>query len=302
MTRTIAKALGCIYCGSKDGGRTDEHVVAEALNGGVVIDRGSCGRCQVIINQQIEDPLLSLAFNLLRTQEGYVQKKRRKKGTKVGKTWNPAIMDPKKLSKYNSVAAKFNRIEPPFQFVERIALPWLPAAWHRFRFPIPGFMRPENGDLGDRKASFDVFSVPLTPFFQSRLMEICANRSATKADLYELPDPVPRRAFIRLIYKIACGFFFVSAPRSLAASRLGQMVVGNEPLNSRSYLQCSTRSICDRRLVSESFSDRGRRRAGNLLRGESAATILSGDLLCEVALQRRSQRSSNRNDLPRKGI
>ena len=50
-TGQITKDIGrCIYCGSEDS-LTDEHVIPYALNGVIVLNRGSCKKCANIISR-----------------------------------------------------------------------------------------------------------------------------------------------------------------------------------------------------------------------------------------------------------
>jgi hypothetical protein len=49
----------CIYCGSREGKLTREHVIPEKLGGQIIIHSASCQECQKIINEEIETPLLT---------------------------------------------------------------------------------------------------------------------------------------------------------------------------------------------------------------------------------------------------
>ncbi len=77
MTANIV-AERCIYClGEPDG--SIEHVIPEALNGGIKIKNATCETCKLTINSQIESQLLGYFWKDLRRAYAYRSKKRGKK-------------------------------------------------------------------------------------------------------------------------------------------------------------------------------------------------------------------------------
>lgn len=58
--RTYPPVGRCIYCGTKEGDLTDEHIVPFALGGNMILPKASCIPCQRIINQEIETPTLNV--------------------------------------------------------------------------------------------------------------------------------------------------------------------------------------------------------------------------------------------------
>lgn len=56
----------CIYCGGSDGKLTDEHPVPNAFGGRHILPKASCGQCQKIINEEVEQYCLSTLLGVPR--------------------------------------------------------------------------------------------------------------------------------------------------------------------------------------------------------------------------------------------
>lgn len=67
----------CIYCGTREGPFSDEHIVPFALNGNWVLPKASCSTCQAII-QKYEDRCLQHMFKPLRTRLGMQSRTQKK--------------------------------------------------------------------------------------------------------------------------------------------------------------------------------------------------------------------------------
>ena len=68
----------CIYCGTTDGTLSDEHIIAFALNGELVLPKSSCASCAKITGAKIEQAVLKQTFPDLRSR--YRLRSRRPKG------------------------------------------------------------------------------------------------------------------------------------------------------------------------------------------------------------------------------
>ena len=76
--RLFEAANECIYCGSKDGELTDEHIIPEGLCGSMIIPHASCKTCQDKTSL-LELHVLRNDFGLLRRQLGINTRRSRKK-------------------------------------------------------------------------------------------------------------------------------------------------------------------------------------------------------------------------------
>ena len=95
MAHRYAPVGCCIYCG--DGTDLDylddEHIIPLAFNGALVLPESSCRKCAHIINQQVENPVLSQewerfrAKHMLPTRRPKNRRKYVRLGTKNGGTF-----------------------------------------------------------------------------------------------------------------------------------------------------------------------------------------------------------------------
>lgn len=63
----------CIYCGTQEGDLTDEHVIAEALNGTIILRKASCHDCQTCTTRA-ETHCFHTMFKALRTRGKFASK------------------------------------------------------------------------------------------------------------------------------------------------------------------------------------------------------------------------------------
>lgn len=224
MPKRITVADECIYCGSIEN-RTREHVVPEALNGNLVVESGSCSQCQGIINGSIEDPLLSLTFDLLRKEMKYQSKPKRKRRSKSKRSDDAQL----RTSKYNSLTVSFTRAAEPRNFSEKIILPVSQVAWLQFHYNTPPFLLTGKNKIAKQEPSIRAY-FPMNDEVLEKISHIESKRKATWQTI-TLPDPTPNFAFDRLLCRIAAGAFFSFARDTYSASKLGGAVIGSEPID-----------------------------------------------------------------------
>jgi hypothetical protein len=78
----------CIYCGETDpplevGRFTDEHIIPLSLGGNLLLPQASCKKCEKIINQQIETPVCSQEWGLLRAKRKFPSRNKKKRAAKA---------------------------------------------------------------------------------------------------------------------------------------------------------------------------------------------------------------------------
>ena len=70
MAHRYAPVGCCIYCGigPDQGDLGNEHIIPLAFNGSLILPKSSCRRCAHVINQQVENPVLSQEWERFRTK------------------------------------------------------------------------------------------------------------------------------------------------------------------------------------------------------------------------------------------
>ena len=90
MAHRYAPVGHCIYCGvgPDRGALQDEHVIPLAFNGALILPKSSCRKCAHVINQQIENPVLSQEWERFRAKHKLPTRrpKNRRKYVRLGAT------------------------------------------------------------------------------------------------------------------------------------------------------------------------------------------------------------------------
>jgi hypothetical protein len=76
-SRIYPAANECIYCGARGVNLTDEHTLPDGLGGRHVLPQASCGPCQKLINEEIEQYCLRTLLAQLRALHGIKSRKKR---------------------------------------------------------------------------------------------------------------------------------------------------------------------------------------------------------------------------------
>ncbi len=73
----------CIYCGTTELPKgtsrfTDEHIIPFGMGGNLILQQASCKRCQILINSQIETPVLDHEWGFMRAKRGFPSRSQRR--------------------------------------------------------------------------------------------------------------------------------------------------------------------------------------------------------------------------------
>ena len=89
MANHIYPPVGrCIYCGATEppadiGRFTDEHIIPLAMGGNLILPQASCKQCEKIINREIETPVCSQEWGLLRAKRNFPTRNKKKRKAKT---------------------------------------------------------------------------------------------------------------------------------------------------------------------------------------------------------------------------
>ncbi len=190
----------CIYCGSKDN-LTMEHIIPYSLGGRFELPSATCDKCQKITSK-LEGKISRDQLHVPRSVSGIQTRRKKDRATSVPVTLHYRKTNRKKKH-------------------------WVDVDVAPLVYCIPLFEQLDDARFGEHYLSKSILHFTQNRDFRD-LYDMLFEE--TKADDIILRSPrMFVSPFVLVLWKIAVGFFWLTARKSLLASRRNRSVIGSGP-------------------------------------------------------------------------